>query len=76
MKKFQHINFIVSTVCECRLELLNLHDLFPCGKAGRGGGGGWGAPPPPPPPPPPRVEASTGKPCEGSRLSMDLVLER
>ena len=39
MKKFQHINFIVSTVCECRLELLNLHDLFPCGKAGRGGGG-------------------------------------
>ena len=40
MKKFQHINFIVSTVCECRLELLHLHDLFPCGKAGRGGG--WG----------------------------------
>ena len=62
MKKFQHINFIVSTVCECRLELLNLHDLFPCGKAGRGRGGG--------------VEASTGKPCEGSILSMDLVLER
>ena len=63
MKKFQHINFIVSTVCECRLELLTLHDLFPCGKAlaGQGGGG---------------VEASTGKPCEGSRLSMDLVLER
>ena len=63
MKKFQHINFIVSTVCECRLELLTLHHLFPCGKAGRGGGGGG-------------VEASTGKPCEGSRLSMDLVLER
>ena len=63
MKKFQHINFIVSTVCECRLELLHLHDLFPCGKAGRGGGGGG-------------VEASTGKSCEGSRLSMDLVLER
>ena len=60
MKKFQHINFIVSTVFECRLELLTLHHLFPCGKAGRGGG----------------VEASTGKPCEGSRLSMDLVLER
>ena len=62
MKKFQHIDFIVSTVCECRLELLTLHDLFPCGKAGRRGGG--------------EVEASTGKPCEGSRLSMDLVLER
>lgn len=42
MKKFQHINFIVSTVCECRLELLTLHDLFPCGKAGKGGGGGGG----------------------------------
>ena len=44
MKKFQHINFIVSTVCECRLELLTLHDLFPCGKAlaGQGGGGGGG----------------------------------
>ena len=45
MKKFQHINFIVSTVCECRLELLTLHDLFPCGKALAGqGGGGWGRP--------------------------------
>ena len=64
MKKFQHINFIASTVCECRLELLTLHDLFPCGKAGKGGG--WGGK---------GVEASTGKAFEGSRLSMDLVLE-
>lgn len=37
MKIFKHINFIVMTVCECRLEFLTLHDLFPCGKAGRRG---------------------------------------